>query len=87
LVYRKNFDIVICQRDKVDESQRIKHPWLLCVSMCGCGHMGYLGMPLIRGAIFVGYQNVAWKFWQSLITRKVKVVVLNGEYGSVKFNI
>lgn len=54
LVYRKNFDIVICQRDKVDESQGyLVSGFFVCfVGMCG---VGYLGMPLIRGVIFVGY--------------------------------
>jgi hypothetical protein len=52
LVYRKNFDIVIYQRDKVDESQGyLVSGFFVCgVGMCG---VGYLGMPLMRGAIFV----------------------------------
>jgi hypothetical protein len=43
LVYRKNFDIVICQRDKVDESQGCFILWFLWV-LCGhvwCGISGH----------------------------------------------
>jgi len=85
LVYRKNFDIVICQRDKVDESQG----YLVSGFCVWCGHVwcGISGHALNAKASKVVVLKCVFAFKVPLIAKAQNFLVLKTGYGSLKFNI